>query len=253
MIDPRDYEVALIETDNEAAAFIQRHHYSGSYPAARCRVGLYRADELVGAAVFSVSCNERVIPSYLPELEPLEGVELGRFVLLDDVPGNGESWFLARAFELLKRAKPEVRGVLSYSDPVPRHDEDGQLILPGHIGTIYQAHNGCYMGRSSPRTLTLDRRGRVISPRTLSKLRRGERGQDYALKTLIEATGTLPERGESAESYIARALAGLRRLKHPGNHAYIWSVDRRLKLAPARQRYPKHIDTAAAHIQGLLF
>jgi hypothetical protein len=31
-----------------------------------------------------------------------EAVELGRLVLLDDVPANGESWFIARAFELLR-------------------------------------------------------------------------------------------------------------------------------------------------------
>ncbi len=109
-IDPSRYAVDVIEGDKPARAFVQAHHYSGTYPAARARVGLYRGLELVGVAVFSVPCNSRTIPASAPDLAALEGVELGRFVLLDDVPANGETWFL--------------------------------------VGTIYQAFNGMYLGRA---------------------------------------------------------------------------------------------------------
>ena len=33
----------------------------------------------------------------------LTTVELGRFVLLDSVAGNGETWFLARSFDILRK------------------------------------------------------------------------------------------------------------------------------------------------------
>src|SRR5262245_59609071 len=54
LIRTADYDVAAIATDREAKAFVERHHYSASYPAARFRFGLYRQAELVGVAVFSV-------------------------------------------------------------------------------------------------------------------------------------------------------------------------------------------------------
>lgn len=254
VIQTSRYEVALIDGDAAAKAFVQQHHYSGTYPAARVRMGLYRGADLVGVAVFSVPANNRVIPSYLPHLDPLEGVELGRFVLLDDVPGNGETWFLARCFELLRQAKPELRGVLSYSDPVPRRDESGQVILPGHIGTIYQAHNARYMGRSGARTQIIDRHGRILSPRAISKVRAGEVGQDYALAQIIEATGLKPKRHEVMRDYITRATAHLRRVRHPGNHAYIWSLDKRTKIKANPTTYPKRVDLAyyEQDAQGLI-
>jgi hypothetical protein len=55
-INTRLYEVAPIDgagADNIARAFIEREHYSGSMPAARERVGLYRGAALVGVIVFS--------------------------------------------------------------------------------------------------------------------------------------------------------------------------------------------------------
>lgn len=100
-IDPRRYEVAPIADDTTARAFVRAHHYSGSYPAARFRIGLYgNVGALEGVAVFSMPANEAAL-AVLPG-ERLSRVELGRFVLIDAVPGNGESWFLARCFEILR-------------------------------------------------------------------------------------------------------------------------------------------------------
>ena len=54
---PSEYGVEPIRGDRAARAFVEAHHYSASFPAARCRVGLYRqrpgwyAPELVGVAV----------------------------------------------------------------------------------------------------------------------------------------------------------------------------------------------------------
>ena len=40
-----DFEVAAFPEDAVAKRFVLRHHYSGSYPAARWRFGLYRGAE----------------------------------------------------------------------------------------------------------------------------------------------------------------------------------------------------------------
>ena len=168
-VDTSSLEVALIDDDATAKAFVTTHHYSGSYPAARARVGLYQRGALVGVAVFSVPMNARVIPKWL-KLDAKHGVELGRFVLLDEVGFNAETWFLARAFKLIHTAYG-FKGVVAYSDPVARTDAEGNQVMPGHIGTIYQAHNARYMGRGTARTLLFDRWGRVISARMLSKIK----------------------------------------------------------------------------------
>lgn len=246
-IDPRRYGVEVIRR-SEARAFVERHHYSGSYPAARCAVALYRARafnaaELVGVAVFSVATNPASIRRHTG-VDPAAGVELGRFILLDDVPGNGETWFLARAFRALRAEKPEVRAVLSYSDPVPRMTVAGEVVKPGHIGVIYQAHNGRYVGRGGARTIFLDASGRVVSGRALSKLRCETRGQAYAEKVLLEAGAPARRPGEDGRAYVRRALAEgpFRALWHPGNHAYVWPLDRAAEAvaAPALP-YPKGV------------
>ena len=90
-----EYEVAEISDDATARQFITLHHYSRTYPAARFRVGLYRHGEFAGVAVFSHPCSNAVLTNVF-EAPVLTTVELGRFVLLDSVAGNGETWFLAR-------------------------------------------------------------------------------------------------------------------------------------------------------------
>lgn len=136
-------------------------------------------------------------------VQPNQGVEIGRLALLDDVPGNGETFTLGRAFRLLRRTLPDLRAVPSYADTMERRDAGGKVFKPGHRGKIYVAFSGIYLGRSSARTLTLGHDGRCINGRTLSKPRNGERGAGYAERQLL-AMGA-PAR---------RAVRGRRRLRH---------------------------------------
>src|SRR5260370_29472442 len=101
VIDTRAYEVAPVD-ESTAKTFVLINPYSGSYPSARFRFGLYRGGKLCGTAVFSHPCNDLVLTNVFPG-PAVSAVELGRFVLLDSVPANGETWFLARCFEYLRR------------------------------------------------------------------------------------------------------------------------------------------------------
>lgn len=245
-IRARDYEVAPLADDVTAKAFVTAHHYSGSYPAARFRFGLLERGELVGVAVFSHPCRDDVLSSLF--LEPAtRAVELGRFVLLDRVPGNGETWFLARAFEALRR-ETDLVGVLSFSDPFPRVTLDGRTVFPGHIGTIYQAHNGRYIGRGARRTLHLLPDGSVFSARAASKIRAGERGWRHAAALLVEHGASAPSclrRGEAdpeeLRAWLPGALAATTRtVRHPGNHRYAWPLRAATRrVLPDAQPYPK--------------
>jgi len=231
-IDPRRYGVEVVD---EAAArrFVVEHHYSASFPAARLCVGLHRAGAgLVGVAVFSVPMQPRSVTRHAGQA-PAAGVELGRFVLLDEEPANAETWFLARAFRALRREKSGVRAVVSYSDPLPRTDEAGREVKPGHLGIIYRAFNGRLVGRSSARTLVLARDGRVVSGRTLSKIRNGERGAAAGYETLLQMGAPRRMPGEADAAWVSRALRDgpFRRLPHPGNLAYVWGLDEDARAA----------------------
>lgn len=223
------------------------HHYSGSYPAARLRAGLYEHGELVGVAVFGVPMQAAVLTRPFPGLTPYaESLELSRFVLLDRVPANGETFFLAQAFRLT--ANEGVRGVVSFSDPMPRVRADGTIVSPGHVGTIYQAANGWHTAdRGTPRTLLIGPDGRVLSERALSKIRRQERGHGYAERQLVDH-GARPRRpGESSADWLDTALAEarVRRVRHPGNYRYLFRIGRtraersRVTFAMASAPYPK--------------
>lgn len=221
-INTRAYEVAEMPGDTEARTFVEAHHYAGTYPAARFRFGLYRSNALVGVAVFSHPVNDKAL-SMFPGA-PVESVELGRLVLLDDVPANGESWFVAQCFEGLRRHG--LMGVLSMSDPVPRAKSSGETVFAGHIGTTYQALNALYLGRATARTLLILPDGRVFSDRAAQKIRAQERGWRYAAEQLVSAGAPAPDGDPRA--WLTRALPLVtRKLRHPGNFRYVWTLKHR--------------------------
>lgn len=242
LIRPLEYAVDVIRSPM-ARAFVVHHHYSGTFPAERLSVGMFRGRDLVGAAVFS----EGVQPAALPKwagVRPGAGCELGRLVLLDDVPGNAESWFLARAFSALRREKPGLEAVLSYADPVERRDHAGALVKPGHVGTIYQAMSARYRGRASRRTDYITPFGEHLSRRALSKIMLGEIGEGYAIDQLHGFGAPRREPFESGRDWVARLIreGWLRTRRHPGNHTYVFPLTRRARAAGkalATEPYPK--------------
>jgi hypothetical protein len=237
-IRPAYFDVAPIADDTTPKAFVATHHYEGTYPAARFRFGLYRRGELAGVAVFSVPVRPEVTRP-LPG-EALASAELGRFVLLDDVAANGESWFLARALDVLRREG--LVGVVMFSDPVARTDAAGATTFLGHVGTIYQAASAIYLGKTHPDTIRLLPSGRVFASRAASKLRHRERGWRYVVEQLVAAGA--PAFDGSAD-WSARAIAATcRKMRHSGKHKYVIPFDRAarravLKSLPERLDYPK--------------
>lgn len=225
-IDTSRYEVAAIDgkgADNIARNFIEREHYSASMPAARERFGLYRGGALVGCVVFSHPAQDAVL-ACLPCPKD-EAVELGRLVLLEDVPANGESWFVARTFEVM-RARGYT-GVVSFADPIARSSIDGEQVKPGHVGLIYQASNAIYAGIATARTLRLLPDGRVFSERARSKIRKRETGWQYAVEQLVAAGAEPPEQADAASlaAWLKSALDKVtRKLKHGGNHRYLFPL-----------------------------
>lgn len=250
-IDASAHDVDFIDRAT-ARAFVERHHYSGTFPAARFRIGLFERAELVGVAVFSVPARDAVTASVFPDLAPAARVELGRLVLLDRCAGNAESWLVARAFELVRDCG--VAGVVSFSDPAPRRTAAGALVMPGHVGTVYQALNARYLGRSRADTLRLLPDGRSFPRRSYQKIRDGARGWRPAAARLVDL-GAAPLAAdadrEERVAWLATWLPRLTRaMKHPGCHRYAWTLGRRHRRTAQPYGpdtcYPKQVDREAA-------
>lgn len=229
LIKTSEYDVEPIESSAVAREFVALHHYAKDASSDAHRFGLYRFGELVGVALFGPPASEAARRKVFPTLSNAKGVTLGRLVLLEDVPGNGESWFVARTFELLRD-----RGVVaieSCADPVVRTDADGRMVLRGHAGTIYQALNSRYVGKTNPSTLRLLPDGTVFSNRAAGKIRKGERGAARAVNKLVsygadalDVTAPRAERLAWLRHWISRLT---RPLRHHGNHRYLWCLDKR--------------------------
>lgn len=236
LCDPRVIEAAPIAHD-VAKSFVLAHHYSGSYPSVRCRVGIFERGDLVGVATFGLPAGPRVLCAWTG-FGREEAIELNRFVLLDEVGYNAESRALKLARHVLLEQLPSLKALLAFSDPVLRESLDGTVTLPGHVGTIYQATNAAYRGRTGARRLVLDHEGRAISARTIQKIRQQQSGHAYAEQRLLDA-GAPPRRAdESIQIWLTRALEGFRRMSHAGNHGYVWSLVRGHRFK-SRGPYPK--------------
>ena len=244
LFDPRSYAVEPIDR-GDAERFVVEHHYSGSVPAGVVWLGLWRKvsflrAELMGAVIFSVPSNDATIPKYI-DVGPRDGTELGRFVLRHEVAANGESWTLARAFKLLRKLKPSVQGVMSMSDPMERRAADGSTLTPGHVGCIYQAFNGRYLGRSEARIHHFDASGWELNPRTSEKIVAGHKGGESAMERLIKMGARRPGTSEDLRAWLNEVKSGplFKRVRHPGKHVYGWRWDWRSPEPRPRLRTPK--------------
>lgn len=224
-IEAARYDVAPIDTAT-ARSFIETHHYSGTMSPPSHRFGLFDRGVLVGAAVFGVAPSMAAHRAVFGGLTLQQGVTLGRLVLVDAVPGNGESWFVARTFAMLREAG--VVAVESCADPEPRPDASGKLTHRGHVGTVYQALNAQYVGRTNAASLRLLPDGTCLNNRACGKIARREQGCDYAVGQLVKHGATPLRADEDALAWLRVWREALTRpFRHSGNHRYLWCLDKR--------------------------
>ncbi len=244
--NPRDYDVVRLPWKT-AKAFVERHHYSGSFASAKLRYGLIRRrdDELVGVCVFGSPQRDEVLTNPLPTLDRTTATEWNRLILLDEVPANAESHFGGQA---LRDAREEgLKAVVTFADPVPRPD----VGMPGHAGIIYQALNADYCGRSTAGDLLVLPSGAVLTRRAVQKVRAWEQGAGGVVRRFVDAGAPHPTPGEDGKAYLRRAVAAARPriCEHPGNHRFVirLGTERERRRIPLGERfeprrYPKRPD-----------
>lgn len=160
-----DFEVRKIKS-SVGRDFICKHHYSKTCHGGPMCWGLIdtsgEENELVGVCAFATPISENVRRSIwdssVAEEMKHHTTELHRLVTLDSCPKNTESWFVSRALRGLKEYKEKYKAVISFADSTE-----------GHVGTIYQASNAIYYGKTGEHTFYRDEEGRLRPPRQSGK------------------------------------------------------------------------------------
>jgi hypothetical protein len=120
---------------HEAAKYaVEKWHYSQRMPKSKlAKIGVWEKGRFVGAVVFGVGATKDLVKRF--GLQDTEGCELVRVALTKhEAPVTK---IVARAIKMVARANPKLRLIVSFADPEQ-----------GHVGTIYQAGNWIFTGKS---------------------------------------------------------------------------------------------------------
>lgn len=144
-----DYEVRDCPL-SDAAALIRAEHYArGCSNTAVYRHGLYKADRLVGVALWlppTKNCAKTVHPT-----EWRRVLALSRLAVLPSEPQNSESLLIGASIRKIRREKKWV-GLVTFAD-----------LSQGHTGKIYKATNWEDRGLTKPEPRWEDHAGRQVS------------------------------------------------------------------------------------------
>ena len=178
-----------------AKQYVFQHHYAkGMIVSAFPCYGLFQAESLIGLCVFANPISQFCRRAVFGPESWSAVTELHRFHIKDCTESNVESWFLAKCLKKLCIDKPEIRAVISFSDP-----------KQGHKGVIYQALSAIYYGRTARRLHFFDplsgqlRHSRVGGKRNAD----GSYEKGYCLKKQDGIDkGWIPEMREPKHRYV---------------------------------------------------
>lgn len=181
---------------------IQQWHYSGTLPAAGLDCyGVREGQRFVGVVVFGMGANPRLASPF--GLARHEVRELVRVALADN-RRYPTSAVIALCLDALHRERPELRLCVSYADPTH-----------GHIGTLYQAGNWIYLGRT-PATRVLWLHGRRMHSRSVFQRYRTCRLGWLQTHVDPQARGSYdPPKYRYAYPFDSQMRRRLRRLRQP--------------------------------------
>lgn len=187
-----NYEVRRIGCAQAKEYIIANHYSHGCHNAPSPCYGLFEktddglfneGERLIGVLMFATPCSEAVRESVFGKEYKNKVIELHRLHILDVTPRNTESWFISRCFQLLLKDKPEIRGIISFSD-----------LTEGHQGTIYKATNAYFCGMTSKATFYMEpETHRLHHPR--------QNGHNMQADE-VKARGWIPVKRESKFRYI---------------------------------------------------
>lgn len=204
--------------DFKAARFaVSRFHYSHAMPAPpRIQYGVWEDSVFIGAIVFGRG-NARHMHTQF-ECERWHVLELNRVALAEHQ--TPVSRIVALAIKQLRKAQPELRVLISFSDP-----------REGHHGGIYQAMGWSYMGLSNKERGYLTPDGRIMHSR------------------VVKVTGMTTQFWEKKPTY---RVDECQLIILPPKHRYALGLDEAMRtfLLARSKPYPKASSRAGSTMQN---
>jgi len=144
----------------EAKMLVMKYHYSKVMPKlTKMTFGLFRESNLVGVCTLGWGVRpEHTIKKIFPTLGTADYLEIGKLCCSDEMPRNTESAFLAGIIAAVKKLRPEIKVLYSWSDAII-----------GKPGYVYQAAN-FYFGGHIWTEIYLSVDGTRVHPRTMQGL-----------------------------------------------------------------------------------
>ncbi len=143
-------KLSVREIDRKIAKkLIVKNHYSHQWTKCTHALGLFTTtgrehsffdepeEKLIGAICYGDPIGRNSGASISLAVPRTAVFELVRLFVFDGYGGNIESYLIGESFRWLKKNRPDIKALISYSDP-----------MQGHVGTVYQATNWIYQGNN---------------------------------------------------------------------------------------------------------
>ena len=199
----------------EAAKYaVMNWHYSKAMPSGKLiKYGVWEDNTFIGAVIYGRGANNNMLKTY--GLKSIEGCELVRIALNKHVVPVTK--IMSITIRMLKKQNPGLRIIASYADD----DQD-------HVGSIYQANNWIYTGKTSG----VNTGNFIVN------------GNQMHGRSVSEKFGTA-----SIEKLMAKGI-NIKKHTGKGKFKYIYPLDKQMmnECMKLSKDYPKRLKQAMADI-----
>jgi len=169
----------------EAREVVRRVHYSGKVVNnSTLHLGVFHAGRLEGAMQFGSPMDRRKVLPLVRGTKWNQMLELNRMAFTDTLPRNSESRAMGVAFRMLRKHRPDIKWILSFSDATQCGD-----------GTIYRAAGFVLTGMKVNNQIWEMPDGTRVSRTTMTKAGNIAATGGAASMRAVEAAGGVPMPG----------------------------------------------------------
>lgn len=214
-----DNAVCRCISREEAKKIIMEYEWLGTFGMAKYYFGLFLEKELICVVCYgALGARKGKYTNYVGELYESKGIQIVRGASTEVAPKNSSSMLIS--YSLKEIQKLGYKYVVAFSDP-----------LAGEIGTVYQASNWYYTGRS------VDSKGKDRKHYNMII-----DGKKYHLRTVVSVFGT-----SKKETLLKNHTVEYEFLEPKGRYFFLLGNKKEKRymldyLTKFIQKYPKRIN-----------
>ena len=140
LTSPHQLRFEVVEKKTAAMAYSKWHYFGDKGFLASVNFGVFFEGRLVGAISYGIP-NAPKMKGLFDMKSQKYFLELTRLALSEECPKNSESRTIAITIKLLRKLRPDIKGIITYADT-----------KQGHTGVIYKASGFDYRGLTAQKT-----------------------------------------------------------------------------------------------------